>query len=85
MRHRVAYRKLGRVTEHRLSMLRNQSTALLRHEHLTQKLHANERDRTRVLPPVGVAVVQSAAEGSPENFEADGRLSGPPSEATHAQ
>jgi len=26
---------LGRVTEHRISMLRNQATALLRHEHLT--------------------------------------------------
>ena len=35
MRHRVAYRKLGRTTEHRLSMLRNQAQALLRHEHLT--------------------------------------------------
>jgi large subunit ribosomal protein L17 len=31
----VAYRKLGRVTEHRIAMLRNQATALLRHEHLT--------------------------------------------------
>src|SRR5436190_6406865 len=36
MRHRVAYRKLGRVTEHRLAMLRNQATALLRYEHLTR-------------------------------------------------
>src|SRR5438876_12194519 len=35
MRHRVAHRKLGRVTEHRMSMLRNQATDLLRHEHLT--------------------------------------------------
>src|SRR5262245_48729392 len=35
MRHRVAYRKLGRVSEHRIAMLRNQATALLRHEHLT--------------------------------------------------
>src|ERR1700733_12087017 len=35
MRHRVAHRKLGSVTEHRISMLRNQATALLRHEHLT--------------------------------------------------
>ena len=35
MRHRVAHRKLGRVTEHRISMLRNLSTALLRHEHIT--------------------------------------------------
>jgi len=35
MRHRVAYRKLGRVSDHRIAMLRNQATALLRHEHLT--------------------------------------------------
>lgn len=34
MRHRVAHRKLGRVTEHRLAMLRNLSTALLQHEHI---------------------------------------------------
>ena len=31
MRHRVAHRKLGRVTEHRLALLRNQAQALLRH------------------------------------------------------
>ena len=31
MRHRVAHRKLGRVTEHRIAMLRNQSVALLRY------------------------------------------------------
>src|SRR5215831_6001419 len=35
MRHRVAYRKLGRVTDHRIAMLRSQATALLRYEHLT--------------------------------------------------
>jgi len=35
MRHRVAHRKLGRVTEHRMALLRNQATALLRYEHLT--------------------------------------------------
>src|SRR5258705_6214393 len=35
MRHRVAHRKLGRVTEHRIAMLRNQATALLRYEHVT--------------------------------------------------
>src|SRR5437762_12987121 len=35
MRHRVAHRKLGRVTEHRISMLRNQATALFLNEHLT--------------------------------------------------
>src|SRR5476651_1106350 len=35
MRHRVAHRKLGRTTEHRIALLRNQATALLRYEHLT--------------------------------------------------
>src|ERR671931_2715255 len=35
MRHRVAYRKLGRVTDHRTAMLRNQAPALIRHEHVT--------------------------------------------------
>ena len=30
MRHRFAHLKLGRVTEHRISLLRNQATALLR-------------------------------------------------------
>src|SRR5256714_10861501 len=35
MRHRVAHRKLGRVTAHRIALLRNQATALLRYEHLT--------------------------------------------------
>src|SRR5262245_23565277 len=34
MRHRVAHRKLGRVTEHRISLLRNQASALLQHERI---------------------------------------------------
>ena len=34
MRHRVAHRKLGRVTEHRISMLRNQASALIEHERI---------------------------------------------------
>jgi len=34
MRHRVAYRKLGRVTEHRIAMLRNQASALLEYERI---------------------------------------------------
>src|ERR687895_2969807 len=34
MRHRVSHRKLGRVTEHRIAMLRNQAQALLRHERI---------------------------------------------------
>ena len=34
MRHRVAHRKLGRVTEHRIAMLRSQASALIEHEHI---------------------------------------------------
>jgi len=34
MRHRVANRKLGRVTEHRIAMLRNQAQALFQHGHI---------------------------------------------------
>ena len=34
MRHRVSHRKLGRVTEHRIAMLRNQASALIKYEHI---------------------------------------------------
>jgi large subunit ribosomal protein L17 len=34
MRHRKAHRKLGRTTEHRIALLRNQATALLWHERI---------------------------------------------------
>ncbi len=34
MRHRIAHRKLGRVTEHRIALLRSQADALLRHERI---------------------------------------------------
>ena len=34
MRHRVAHRKLGRTTEHRTALLRNQAEALIRHERI---------------------------------------------------
>jgi len=34
MRHNVAHRKLGRLTEHRLALLRNQAMALIRHERI---------------------------------------------------
>jgi large subunit ribosomal protein L17 len=38
MRHRVAHRKLGRKTEHRLSLLRNLCTSLITHERLITTL-----------------------------------------------
>ena len=34
MRHRLAHRKLGRDTQHRMALLRNQAEALLRHERI---------------------------------------------------
>jgi large subunit ribosomal protein L17 len=34
MRHRVAHRKLGRVTEHRIAMLRNQASNLIKYERI---------------------------------------------------
>src|SRR5881394_2632006 len=34
MRHNNAHRKLGRVTEHRIALLRNQAEALIRHERI---------------------------------------------------
>jgi large subunit ribosomal protein L17 len=38
MPHNIAHRKLGRVTEHRTALLRNQATALLRHERIETTL-----------------------------------------------
>jgi large subunit ribosomal protein L17 len=38
MPHNIAHRKLGRVTEHRMALLRNQATALLRHERIETTL-----------------------------------------------
>ena len=42
MRHRVGHRKLGRVTEHRIAMLRSQAEALLNHEHLDKSIEELE-------------------------------------------
>ena len=38
MRHRVAYRKLGRVTPHRIALLRNLATALFERERIRTTL-----------------------------------------------
>jgi large subunit ribosomal protein L17 len=38
VRHNLAYRKLGRVSEHRTALLRNQAMALIRHEHIETTL-----------------------------------------------
>lgn len=67
MRHRVAHRKLGRVTEHRISMLRNQATSLLRHEHLTTTV-----PRAKELRPFVERLITIAKRGL-----ADGPNAGP--------
>ncbi|WP_310498152.1 50S ribosomal protein L17 [Sandarakinorhabdus sp.] len=38
MRHRVAHRKLGRTSSHRLAMFRNMSASLIKHEQITTTL-----------------------------------------------
>ena len=68
MRHRVAHRKLGRVTEHRISMLRNQATALLRHEHLETTV-----PKAKELRPFVERIITIAKRGLAAG-EANGRL-----------
>src|ERR1700675_2603712 len=65
MRHRVAHRKLGRVTEHRIAMLRNQATALLRHEHLTTTV-----PRAKELRPFVERIITLAKRGVADGVEA---------------
>src|SRR2546428_13332099 len=78
MRHRVAHRKLGRVTEHRISMLRNQATALLRHEHLTTTV-----PRAKELRPFVERLITMAKRGvSQSTGRADGAADG---KALHAR
>ncbi len=38
MRHRIAHRKLGRTTEHRMAMFRNMSASLIKHEQIMTTL-----------------------------------------------
>lgn len=38
MRHKIAHRKLGRTTEHRMAMLRNMSASLIKHEQILTTL-----------------------------------------------
>jgi len=68
MRHRVAHRKLGRVTEHRISMLRNQATNLLRHEHLTTTV-----PKAKELRPFVERIITIAKRGI-AGGEANGRM-----------
>jgi len=68
LRHRVAHRKLGRVTEHRIALLRNQATALLRHEHLTTTV-----PKAKELRPFVERIITVAKRGLAAG-EANGRV-----------
>jgi len=59
---------LGRVTEHRISMLRNQATALLRHEHLTTTVQ-----KAKELRPFVERIITVAKRGVAAG-EANGRI-----------
>jgi len=75
MRHRVAHRKLGRVTAHRIAMLRNQATALLRYEHLTTTVPRAKELRPFVERIITIAKRGIApGDGRSRATEADGRV-----------
>jgi large subunit ribosomal protein L17 len=61
MRHKVAHRKLGRVTEHRISLLRNQAQALLRHERIETTVPKAKEVRSFVEHLITVAKRGNAA------------------------
>jgi large subunit ribosomal protein L17 len=68
MRHRVAHRKLGRVTEHRIAMLRNQATNLIRYEHIETTVA-----KAKELRPFVERLITIAKRGVASG-EANGRL-----------
>ena len=71
MRHRVAHRKLGRVTEHRISMLRNQASALLQYGHIETTVARGKELRPFVERLITVAKRSlKAAEGSAHGVNA---------------
>ncbi len=63
MRHNVAHRKLGRVTEHRIALLRNQAVALIRHERIETTLPKAKELRPFVERLITIAKRGAAARG----------------------
>ena len=55
MRHRVAHRKLGRVTEHRIALLRNQASALIQYERVQTTVARGKELRPFVEKLISVA------------------------------
>ena len=61
MRHRVSHRKLGRVTEHRIALLRNQAEALIRHEHIETTVPKAKELRRVAEPMITLAKTPTVA------------------------
>jgi large subunit ribosomal protein L17 len=71
MRHRVAHRKLGRVTEHRIAMLRNQASTLIENERIQTTVARAKELRPFVERIISVAKRSlKAAEGSSQGVTA---------------
>ncbi len=68
MRHNVAHRKLGRVTEHRIALLRNQAVALIRHERIETTL-----PKAKELRPFVERLITIAKRGAAAGEAANGR------------
>ncbi len=70
MRHRIAHRKLGRTTEHRMAMLKNMSASLIKHEQIMTTL-----PKAKELRPYVEKLVTLAKKGGLSNRRlADARL-----------
>jgi large subunit ribosomal protein L17 len=67
MRHRVAHRKLGRFTEHRTALLRNQAQELLRHERIQTTVA-----KAKELRPFVERLITAAKRGITDGLD-DGR------------
>jgi large subunit ribosomal protein L17 len=75
MRHRVAYRKLGRVTEHRIAMLRNQASALIQYERIQTTVPRAKELRPFVERIISIAKRSlDAPAGSPHSVTARRRV-----------
>ena len=68
MRHNVAHRKLGRLTAHRIALLRNQAIALLRHERIETTL-----PKAKELRPFVERIITIAKRGVASR-EANGKM-----------
>src|SRR3954467_4830769 len=64
MRHNLAFRKLGRVSEHRTALLRNQAMALIRHERIETTMPKAKELRPFVERLITIAKRGVAANGN---------------------